>query len=41
MNGTARIHGGAELRDWFQRHSKVMDTVSVEFLSPAMIRLKT
>lgn len=38
-NGTARIVGRSELRDWFQQDFKVMDTVIVKFLSPEVILL--
>jgi len=39
MNGTARIHGGADLRDWFERYFTVMDTVDVDLSSQDVIRL--
>ncbi len=39
QNGTARIFGGRELRDWFQGNFKVKDTVLVKFLSPEVILL--
>jgi hypothetical protein len=29
-NGTARIYGGSELRDWFQKHHRIGDIVSVD-----------
>lgn len=38
-NHTARIHGGAALRDWFQTHFRQGDTVRVVFLSSDEIRL--
>lgn len=38
-NGTPRIMGGTALRDWFQESASAMDTISVQVLSPASIRL--
>jgi hypothetical protein len=35
QNGTPRIHGGPELRDWFYRSCKLGDRVKVSILSPA------
>jgi len=40
QNGTARIMGRVELRDWFQSRFHEMDNIVVEFLSPEAIRLK-
>jgi hypothetical protein len=39
-NGTARIFGGARLRAWFVAHFKVGDTVTVEFASPTLLRMR-
>lgn len=39
-NGTPRIMGGTGVRDWFQANASVMDTVTVEVLSPSSIRLR-
>jgi hypothetical protein len=39
LNGTARIFGGRELRDWFQREFNIKDVVTVKFLSPEVILL--
>ena len=39
-NGTARIHGGAKLRDWFQVNFEPMDAVIVGFDSPDVIVLE-
>ena len=38
-NGTARIFGGAALRDWFQMHFKLGDKACVEFMSPKQVRI--
>jgi hypothetical protein len=38
-NGTARIHGGAALRDWFQEHFKPMETVAVDLSAADVIVL--
>lgn len=38
-NGTARIFGGHQLRDWFKREFNLKDAVTVKFLSPEMILL--
>ncbi|MDO9230678.1 MAG: hypothetical protein Q7U03_14075 [Syntrophales bacterium] len=40
-NGTARIIGGAKLRDWFQKHYRPMDVVAVDLSSPEIIILHT
>ena len=39
VNGTPRIMGGPELRDWFNNNAKVMDHVSISVLSPTSIKL--
>jgi hypothetical protein len=39
QNGTPRIMGGTAVREWFQRHSKAMDLIDVQVLSPTSIRL--
>jgi len=39
-NGTARIMGGAALRDWFHRNFNPMDTVAVDLTSPEVIVLE-
>ena len=39
QNGTARIHGGAALRDWFQRGYSQGDAVAVRFRSPWVLEL--
>lgn len=38
-NGTPRIMGGAELRDWFSSNAKIMDCIAISVLSPTSIRL--
>jgi hypothetical protein len=38
-NGTARIMGGKELREWFQAGFQEKDTVFVEILSPTSLRM--
>ena len=38
-NGTARIMGGASLRDWFQKRYSVGDTVRVRFASGSRMTL--
>ena len=38
-NGTARIHGGAALRDWFQNGYSPGDVVPVRFRWPAVLEL--
>jgi hypothetical protein len=40
QNGTARIMGHVELRDWFQSKSRALDYIEVAFLSPELVRLK-
>jgi hypothetical protein len=39
-NGTARIMGGRELRDWFQSHFRIKDMVEVDLSSVEVIRLR-
>ncbi|MBW8011595.1 MAG: hypothetical protein FVQ83_10205 [Chloroflexi bacterium] len=39
LNGTARVFGRSELRDWFQSNFDMFDIVNVEFESPRLIRL--
>ncbi len=39
QNGTPRVHGGTELRDWFQANYEVSDRLAVHILSPTRIRL--
>ena len=39
LNGTARIMGGADLRDWFQRTYSEGDTVEVRFETPRRLIL--
>ena len=36
-----RIMGGAKLRDWFQSHAEIGDTIQVSVLSPQSIRIQT
>ena len=38
-NGTARIHGGVRLRDWFQKHYAERGVVPVAFESPLRLVL--
>lgn len=40
QNGTPRIMGGTELRDWFNATAPVMAIIIVEVLSPTAIRLR-
>jgi hypothetical protein len=39
QNGTARVRGGPQLRDWFRENFRVMDPVEVDFLSAETMRL--
>ena len=39
LNGTARIHGGAPLRDWFQANFQPLEKVKVDFSSVETIRI--
>lgn len=39
QNATARIHGGAPLRDWFQQNFACGDVVNVDLSSKEQIRL--
>ena len=38
-NETARVHGGAALRDWFQANYRESDVVPVRFDSPSQLTL--
>lgn len=38
-NGTARIMGGKELRNWIKNNFKANDTMKVDIISPIEIRL--
>ena len=38
-NGTARVHGGTRLRDWFGANFQIMDSVDVDLSSPDLIQL--
>lgn len=40
MNGTARIMGRTELRDWFSASCRELDQVDVIFISPETIKLQ-
>lgn len=40
QNRTARIHGGAVLREWFQGHYSQGDAVAVHFKSPQVLELE-
>ena len=39
LNGTPRIHGGAELRNWFQANCQMGDHVDVKILAPDRLRI--
>ena len=39
INGTHRIMGGKELRNWIQNNFKPNDTMRIEIISPSTIRL--
>ena len=39
LNGTARIFGGTDLRDWFQKQCDQGDVVEIVFVGPAHLRL--
>lgn len=39
INGTARVMGGARLRDWFRQHYAMGDIVPIRFNSPDMLVL--
>ena len=39
QNATARIHGGVQLRDWFQQNFACGDVVNVDLSSTEQIRL--
>lgn len=40
QNGTPRIYGGAELRDWFQTNCRKGQLVNVVILAPKQIWIK-
>ena len=40
LNGTPRVMGGTALRDWFKASAQVMESISVEVLSPTSIRMQ-
>lgn len=40
-NGTPRIMGGTDLRDWFNNNAEVLKSIRVGVLSPTSIRLMT
>ena len=41
LNGTARISvKGEGLKNWFQKHYRVMDVVEIEIVSPTLLKLK-
>jgi hypothetical protein len=40
LNGTARIYGGARLRDWFVANFEPGDVIIVEFASPTLLRIR-
>jgi hypothetical protein len=39
-NGTPRIFGGIDLRDWFQQNFKLLETVNVDLISNDKIVLR-
>jgi len=39
-NGSPRIMGGVELRDWFQKNLNEMDLVKVQVISPVSIHIR-
>lgn len=39
LNGTPRIFGGNELRDWFFKNHSLKDQVNIEILSPTEIHI--
>jgi len=39
QNGTPRIMGGNELRDWFFKHYSLKDVVEVQIISPNEIHI--
>lgn len=39
-NGTPRIHGGIELRDWFFKNYKLKDQVKVTVISPTELQIE-
>lgn len=38
-NGTPRVMGGKDLRDWFKAHALEMELISIQVYSPTSIRL--
>lgn len=38
-NGTPRVLGGTELRDWFQANASTMGLITIDVMSPTSIRL--
>jgi hypothetical protein len=38
-NGTPRIMGGKDLRDWIQNNFKLKDTMTVDVISPVAVRI--
>jgi len=39
QNGTPRIHGGIELRNWFFKNFKMKDKVKITILSPNELQI--
>lgn len=39
LNGTPRIHGGPELRNWFFKNFKLKDEVVITILSPNELQI--
>ena len=39
VNGTPRVHGGPELRNWFLKNFKMKDRVLVTILAPSEIQI--
>ena len=39
-NGTPRVLGGPELRNWFQKNFDLKDVVTVEILEPSKMAIK-
>jgi hypothetical protein len=40
-NGTPRVFGGIELRDWFQENFRFLDTVNIDLVSNDRMILRT
>jgi len=38
-NGTPRIHGGSDLRNWFQSIYNIGDTIEIYILSPVSLKI--